>query len=134
MNIDWDRISAAMNRRRELATYPPDVLAGMVTDLQNALTKCWTPLTLRAELVRAGDVIVGRDGVPMLCTLDAWPLVGPKVTFEVQTGQDHPLARSYTVARDRTVTILVPHADRNALLELRRQLGARITDRVRTET
>jgi len=97
---------------------------------------CWRPLTVRAALVRAGDVLVGRDGAPSFVvhayvppTTEGWsqvPDVEPKVELTVQTGT---ACKSWQVRPDYAVKILVPEPERAALVELRSQLGATITDR-----
>jgi hypothetical protein len=102
---------------------------------------CWRPLAIRAELVRAGDVLIGRDGAPVFVvhayippTNEGWssqPDVPPKVELTVATRTG---TKAWEVRPDYTVKILVPEPERAALIELRSQLGAQMIDRTGSRT
>lgn len=97
---------------------------------------CWRPLALRAELVRPGDTLVGKDGrllyvagVALPEPDENWahrPDVTPKVVLTVHAGS---ASASWSVSPLKPVKILVPENERQALIELRSQLGAAVTGR-----
>ena len=103
---------------------------------------CWRPLTVRAALVRAGDVLVGRDGAPSVAVAvvvpepdEDWATGGsdiePKVELTVATRSG---TKAWKVRPDYPVKILVPEPERAALTELRSQLGAQMIDRTGSGT
>lgn len=133
MNIDWEKVSADMDRRKELAKLPPDVLAADLQDAEDDLAQAWVPVKLAAELVRVDDVLVGKDRKLLMVEAVDDPrdrhgvAVGDVVRIHL-AGHD----KSWRLTRDRRVQVLVPYPDREALILLRIRAGAQITDRKNT--
>lgn len=80
----------------------------------------WAPIPLRWRHVIAGDVIVGK-GKPLLVELVKRDPGGLTVLL-------YSYREEFYVDADETVQVLVPAAEREAIREVREQLGGRIMD------
>lgn len=131
--IDWDRISADQDRRDELATLSPDVLASELQTAEGELAQSWVPVRLPAELVAPGDVLVGKDLALMVVEHVDDPRdargqgLGEHVRIHL-AGVD----KSWRLARDYRVKVLAPYPEREALILLRHQTGAQPYNRKTT--
>lgn len=86
------------------------------------MTDVWVPVPLRWRHVQPGDVIVGTNG--RLIAVEATGGHGQQVYVHL-----HGHALPFPLDPDDTVQVLVPVAERDALVASRDQLGARIAER-----
>ena len=102
---------------------PTDVLNGG-PDVIEVPADTWAPVPMRYELVRVGDVILGRAG-PLMVTGAGQD--GPSWRIDVTDGQGQ---RTVLGTADATAPVLIPLVEREAVLALRTAgMGPRLIDR-----
>lgn len=82
---------------------------------------CWVPIPLRWRHVLPGDVIVGKGKLLMVQAVARKP---SSILINL-----HGHAADFRRDPDETVSVLVPFAEREALVLLRTELGARVIER-----
>ncbi len=128
--MDLDKALAivdAMMDPVDSAGWPEDEAAAVryLLVLSERLRDAWTPIPLRWRHTAPGDAFIGEGGT--LWRITATAAHGGQWALHVAHGGEPPTR--YLGDPDETVDVLVPVAERDALVLAREQLGARITDR-----
>jgi hypothetical protein len=128
--IDWESIGTAMDRQHDLAKLPSDVLASELQRAEDELAGAWVPAAIDAGTLAAGDVIVGKDQHLWTVT----DLTDPRDAHGAPLGEHVRVHlagtdKTWRLARDYRVKVLVPYPEREALILARRELGAQIIRR-----
>jgi hypothetical protein len=128
--IDWESIGTAMDRQHDLAKLPSDVLASELQRAESELTGAWVPAAIDAGTLLAGDLIVGKDQALLYVEhVDDPRDMHGRPLGDVVRVRLAGLDKSWRLARDYRVKVLVPYPEREALILARRELGAQIIRR-----